>query len=273
MSLIGDNIRFMNSMLDLYLILVLFAANPTVFGQERTAQVGSAIVGIITPDELLLFTDSASSTVTPVAGSNSQRADEKTRKLWRTNRLIWAQAGLQTMTVDNRIFDFDEPARLLLTTSGPFDPGNFRDAWLPEVERPLTAAFNEDKLGFTNLVDNGVKGVEIVVGWFDAPKRPHFSRIRVVISISPVSGLKLKTIYTEFNPPRAGIAQFMLAAQAADIGPRLTANTERYSKLKVLVSERNYADAAKLIIDYAAKYSSEIGGPIQEATLRRADLN
>jgi hypothetical protein len=263
----------MNSMLDLYLILVLFAVTPMVFGQEPTAQVGSAIVGIITPDELLLFTDSASSTVTPVAGSNSQRGDKSITKLWRTKRLIWAQAGVQTMTIDHRIFDFDEPARLLLTTSGSFDPGNFRDAWLPEVGRPLRAAFNENKLGFTNLVNNGVKGVEIVVGWFDASEKPHFSRIRVVISISPVGGLKLETIYTQFNPPKAGIAQFMLAAHAADIGPRLTANTERYSHLKVLVSERNYADAAKLIIDYAAKYSSEVGGPIQEATLRRADLN
>lgn len=263
----------MNSILDSCLVLALAAApNPHVLGQSP-AEVGSAIVGIVTPDEVLLFTDSARSTIAPVAGTNSQLVDEKTTKLWKTDRLIWAQAGLQAMTIHSKSFDFDDPARLLLTADGPFNPEDFRKAWLPEVEGPLTDAYNENVIGFTNLVNNGVKGVEIVVGWFDASKKPHLSRIRVVISISPVGGLKLEDICTEIHSSEARVGQFMLAAQAANVAPELTADTERYSHLETLVAAGKYAEAAKLIIDYAAERSTEVGGPIQEATLKRADLN
>ena len=152
------------------------------------------------------------------------------------------------MTIHNKSFDFNQPAQHLLTANGPFNPEEFRTAWLPEVEKPLTDAYNENVVGFTNLVKNGVQGVEIVVGWFDASKMPHLSRIRVGISISPGGGLKLEDICTEIHLSEARMARFMLAAQAADIAPELTADTERYSHLEILVSEGNYADAAKLIM-------------------------
>jgi hypothetical protein len=260
-------------MLELGLVLVLAAVNPHARSPAPTAEVGSAIVGIVTPDEVLLFTDSARSTIAPVAGANSQLVDTKTTKLWKTGRLIWAQAGLQAMTIHSKSFDFDDPARLLLTANGPFNPEKFRKAWLPEVETPLTEAYNENVAGFTNLVNNGANGVEIVVGWFDASSTPHLSRIRVVISISPTGGLELEDICTEIHSSEARNGKFMLAAKAANIAPELRADTERHSQLEALVEQGRYAEAAKLIIDYAAERFTEVGVPIQEADLKRADLN
>ena len=55
-------------------------------------------MGIVTPHELFLFTDSARSTILPVPGAKSELADLGSRKAWKIGRVILAQAGLRSMT-------------------------------------------------------------------------------------------------------------------------------------------------------------------------------
>jgi hypothetical protein len=60
-----------------------------------------------------------------------------------------------------------------------------------------------------------------------------------------------------------------LGAEAPDIAPELKADRITYSILEELMAKGLYLDAANLIIAYAAKRSSEVGGPIQRVTLHK----
>ena len=60
-----------------------------------------------------------------------------------------------------------------------------------------------------------------------------------------------------------------MGAEAADIAPELKADRKTYSILEELMAKGLYPDAANLIIAYAAKRSSEVGGAIQAVTLYR----
>ena len=56
-------------------------------GLGLSADVGSAIIGVVTPDEVFLFTDSARLTITPTPGATPELIDTRTMKLWKTQRL------------------------------------------------------------------------------------------------------------------------------------------------------------------------------------------
>ena len=252
--------------------VILYLPCRTLGSLGLSADVGSAIIGVVTPDEVFLFTDSARSTITPTPGATPELIDTRTMKLWKTPRLIWAQAGVQTISVRDQRFDFREQARRMLTANTRFDPVEFRGAWLPEVENQLRGAFDDDPANFENLVKNGMKGVEIVIGWFDDTGEPHIGRIHVTIRISPLGALTFENQYSEIHPTEPGKAPVMLAAEAADIAPELMADRYTSSQIETKMSKGLYAEAAKIIIDYTGKRFSGVGGAIQAASLRRAEL-
>jgi len=156
------------------------------------ASQGSAIVGIVTPDALYLFTDSARSTIGPLQGATSELADLGAQKAWKIRRVIFAQAGLRSMKVNNEEYDFTEPARRLLETSDVFDPAQFFPVWNSEIKRAVNDAFVNNPADFRQLVQNGVKGVELVLGWFDSMSSPQLVRHHIAIEISEGGNLVLK---------------------------------------------------------------------------------
>jgi hypothetical protein len=227
-------------------------------------------VGIVTPDTLYLFTDSARSTIRPLPGATSELADLGSQKAWRIGRVIFAQAGLRSMDVNNEEYDFTEPARRLLETSNIFEPTQFSSAWKLEIKKAINDAFLSNPAHFRRLVQNGVKGVEIVFGWFDSKSSPHLIRHHIAIEISQDGKLVLKDSDSEVQPGEAGgRGSVLLGAEAADIAPELKADRKTYSILEDLMAKGLYPDAANLIIAYAAKRSSEVGGAIQAVTLHR----
>jgi hypothetical protein len=159
---------------------------------DLQASQGSAIVGIVTPDVLYLFTDSARSTIRPLPGATSKLADLGSQKAWKIQRVIFAQAGLRSMEVNNEEYDFTEPARRLLETSNVFEPAQFSSAWKIEIKKAINGAFMNNPANFRRLVQNGVKGVEIVLGWFDSTSSPHLIRHHIAIEISQDGKLILK---------------------------------------------------------------------------------
>jgi hypothetical protein len=234
------------------------------------ASQGSAIVGIVTPDAVYLFTDSARSTISPLPGATSELADLGSQKAWKIGRVIFAQAGLRSMEVNNEEYDFTEPARRLLGTSNVFEPAQFSSAWKIEIKKAINDAFMNNPANFRRLVQNGVKGVEIILGWFDSTRSPHLIRHHIAIEISQDGKLVLKDSDSEVQPGEARRrGSVLLGAEAADIAPELKADRKTYSILEELMAKGLYPDAANLIIAYTAKRSSEVGGAIQAVTLRR----
>jgi hypothetical protein len=236
------------------------------------ASQGSAIVGIVTPDALYLFTDSARSTIKPLPGATSELADLGSQKAWKIRRVIFAQAGLRSMKVNHEEYDFTEPARRLLETSNVFDPTQFSSAWKREIKKAINHAFVNNPANFRQLVHNGVKGVELVLGWFDSTSLPHLVRHHIAIEISTEDNLVLKDSDFEVQPGGAGRGSILLGAEAADIAPELTADRKTYSTLEELMGKGLYPDAANLIIAYAARRSREVGGAIQTVTLHKSEL-
>jgi hypothetical protein len=233
------------------------------------ASQGSAIVGIVTPDAVYLFTDSARSTIRPLPGATSELADLGSQKAWKIGRVIFAQAGLRSMEVNNEEYDFTEPARRLLETSNVFEPAQFSSAWKIEIKKAINDAFMNNPANFRRLVQNGVKGVEIILGWFDSTRSPHLIRHHIAIEISQDGKLVLKDSDSEVQPGEARRGSVLLGAEAADIAPELKADRKTYSILEELMAKGLYPDAANLIIAYTAKRSSEVGGAIQAVTLHR----
>jgi hypothetical protein len=236
------------------------------------ASQGSAIVGIVTPDAVYLFTDSARSTIRPLPGATSELADLGAQKAWKIRRVIFAQAGLRSMEVNNEQYDFTEPARTLLETSDVFDPAQFSSAWKRKIKTAVNDAFMNNPADFRQLVHNGVKGVELVLGWFDSMSLPHLIRHHIAIEISADGNLVLQDTDSEVQPGKAGRGSVLLGAEAADIAPELTADRKTYSTLEELMGKGLYPAAANLIITYAAKRSSEVGGAVQAATLHKREL-
>jgi hypothetical protein len=148
------------------------------------ASQGSAIAGIVTSDELYLFTASARSTIRPLPGATSELADLGSQKAWKIRRVIFAQAGLRSMKVNNEEYDFTEPARRLLEKSNVFDPTQFSSAWKREIKKAINDAFMNNPANLKQLVHNGVKGVELVLGRFDSTSSPHLVRHHIAIEIS-----------------------------------------------------------------------------------------
>jgi hypothetical protein len=234
------------------------------------ASQGSAIVGIVTPDTLYLFTDSARSTIRSLPGATSELADLGSQKAWKIGGVIFAQAGLRSMEVNNEEYDFTEPARRLLETSNIFEPTQFSSAWKLEIKKAINDAFLNNPAHFRRLVQNGVRGVEIVFGWFDSKRSPHLIRHHIAIEISRDGKLVLKDSDSEVQPGEAGLSgSVLLGAEAADIAPELKADRKAYSILEEFMAKGQYPDVANLIIAYAAKRSNEVGGPIQAVTLHR----
>jgi hypothetical protein len=234
------------------------------------ASQGSAIVGIVTPDTLYLFTDSARSIIRPLPRATSELADLRSQKAWRIRQVIFAQAGLRSMEINDEEYDFTGPARRLLETSHVFEPAQFSSAWKIEIKKAINDAFMNNPANFRRLVQNGVKGVEIIVGWFDSAGSPHLVRHYIAIGISQEGNLILKDSDSEVQPGEAGRrGSVLLGAEAADIAPELKADRKTYSILEELMTKGLYPDAANLIIAYAAKRSSEVGGAIQAVTLHR----
>ena len=231
---------------------------------------GSAIVGIVTPDALYLFTDSARSTIRPLRGATSELADLASQKAWKIRQVIFAQAGLRSMEVNNEVYDFTEPARRLLETSKVFDPVQFSSAWKIEIKRAINDSFMNSPANFRRLVQNGVKGVEIVLDRFNSKRSPHLIRHHIAIEISQDGKLILQDSDSEVPPGEAGLSgSVLLGAEAADIAPELKADRKTYSILEEFMAKGQYPDVANLIIAYAAKRSSDVGGPIQAVTLHR----
>jgi hypothetical protein len=161
-------------------------------------------VGIVTPDALYLFTDSARSTIRPLPGATSELADLGSQKAWKIRRVIFAQAGLRSIEVNNEEYDFTEPARRLLEISNVFEPAQFSSAWKIEIKKAINDAFMNNPANFRRLVENGVKGVEIVLGWFDSTSSPHLIRHHIAIEISQDGKLVLKDSDSEVRPGEAG---------------------------------------------------------------------
>lgn len=174
------------------------------------------------------------------------------------------------MEVNNEEYDFTEPARRLLEISNVFEPAQFSSAWKIEIKKAINDAFMNNPANFRRLVQNGVKGVEIVLGWFDSTSSPHLIRHHIAIEISQDGKLILKDSDSEVQLAEAGRrGSVLLGAEAADIVPELKADRKTYSILEELLAKGLYPDAANLIIAYAAKRSTEVGGAIQVVTLHR----
>jgi hypothetical protein len=127
-----------------------------------------------------------------VPGATSELADLGSQKAWKIRRVIFAQAGLRSMEVNNEEFDFTKPARRLLETSSVFEPARSSSAWKIEVKKAINDAFMNNPVNFRRLVQNGVKGVEIILGWFDSTRSPHVIRHNIAIEISQGGKLVLK---------------------------------------------------------------------------------
>ena len=125
---------------------------------------------------------------------------------------------------------------------------------------------------FRQLVHNGVKGVELVLGWFDSTGLPHLARHHIAIEISNDDNLVLKDSDSEIHPGEAGRGSVLLGAEAADVAPERTADQKTYSILEELMGKGRYRDVANLIIAYTAKRSREVGGAIQTVTLHKSEL-
>jgi hypothetical protein len=190
-------------------------------------------VGIVTPDALYLFTDSARSTIRPLPGATPELADLGSQKAWKIRRVIFAQAGLRSIEVNNEEYDFTEPARRLLEISNVFEPAQFSSAWKIEIKKAINDAFMNNPANFRRLVENGVKGVEIVLGWFDSTSSPHLIRHHIAIEISQDGKLVLKDSDSEVRPGEAGRrGSVLLGAEAADIAPELKADRKPTQSLK-----------------------------------------
>lgn len=176
------------------------------------------------------------------------------------------------MEVNSEKYDFTEPAQRLLETSNVFDPAQFSTAWKREIKKAINNAFMNNPANFRQLVQNGVKGVELVLGWFDSMSSPHLVRHHIAIEISKDDNLVLKDSDSEVRPRGTGLGSILLGAEAADIAPELTADRKTYSTLEKLVGKGLYPDAANLIIAYTAKRSREVGGAIQTVTLHKSEL-
>jgi hypothetical protein len=224
----------------------------------------------MTPDALYLFTDSARSTISPIPGATSELADLGSQKVWKIRQVIFAQAGLRSMETKNQEYDFTEPAQRLLERSSVFEPARFSSAWKMEIKKAISDAFMNNPANFRQLVQNGVRGIEIVLGWFDSASSPHLVRHHIAIEISQDGKLILTDSDSEVQPGEAGRGSVLLGAEAADIAPELKADRKTYSILEELMGKGLYPDAANLIIAYAAKRSSEVGGPIQTVTLHNS---
>jgi hypothetical protein len=253
----------------LSIVILCFCGCKGKTSTNLQASQGSAIVGIVTPDALYLFTDSARSTISPLPGATSELADLGSQKAWKIRRVIFAQAGLRSMEVNHEGYDFTKPARRLLETSNVFEPDQFSSAWKMEIKKSINDAFMNNPANFRQLVHNGVRGVEIVLGWFDSASLPHLTRHQIAIEISQDGKLILKDFDSEVQPGEAGRGSVLLGAEAADIAPELKADRKTYSNLEELMGKGLYPDAANLIIAYAAKRSSEVGGTIQAVTLHK----
>ena len=248
-------------------VVYFFALTSSVSAQMQASQ-GSAIVGIVTPDELLLFTDSARSTILPVPGAKSELADLGSQKAWKIGRVIFAQAGLRSITIGGQEYDFTGPARRMLQSRDMVDPHRFSFEWKAEVKQALANAQADNPSSFAQLVRNGVKGVELVIGWFDPLGTPHLERLLIRTRISKDGSLQLEDQDSEVHAPETGRGLLLLGAEAADIAPQLSSDHVTYTALENLMAKGQYAEAANLIISYAGKRFQEVGGPIQGVSLR-----
>jgi hypothetical protein len=106
-------------------VILCFSGCTGKTSAKLQASQGSAIVGIVTPDAVYLFADSARSTIRPLPGATSELADLGSQKAWKIGRVIFAQAGLRSMEVNNEEYDFTEPARRLLETSNVLSQRSF----------------------------------------------------------------------------------------------------------------------------------------------------
>lgn len=111
-----------------------------------------------------------------------------------------AQPRLRSMEVNNEEYDFTEPARRLLETSNVFGPARFSSAWKIEIKRAINEAVVNNPANFRRLVQNGVKGVEIVLGWFDSTTSPRLIRHHIAIEISQDGKLILNDSGFEVQP-------------------------------------------------------------------------
>ena len=226
-------------------------------------------MGIVTPQELFLFTDSARSTISPKRGAPPELVDLESQKAWKIGRVIFAQAGLRTIAIHGKDYDFTGYARNTLRTRAPFDPARFCPKWNLEMRHAIRLANDESPSNFAELVHNGVKGVEIVLGWFDSQGMPHLKRMYIGIQVSTDGKLVMEDHDSETLLPGSGEGSTLLGAEAADIAPELVSDQKAFTSLRTLMGEGLYEKAATLIITYAAKRFPEVGGPVRMVSLLR----
>jgi|HubBroStandDraft_5_1064220.scaffolds.fasta_scaffold119748_2 hypothetical protein len=89
-----------NRLLWVSIVILCFYGRAGKTSVNLQASQGSAIVGIVTPDALYLFTDSARSTISPLPEATSELADLGSQKAWKIRRVIFTQAGLRSMQVN-----------------------------------------------------------------------------------------------------------------------------------------------------------------------------
>lgn len=260
--------RPVRQVLTCFVVLYLVALPATTSAQMQASQ-GSAIVGIVTPEELFLFTDSARSTIRPVQGAESELADLGSQKVWKIGRVIFAQAGLRSMMIRGQEYDFTFSARRMLQSPDTFDRSRFSSEWKAEMKQALFRAHSDDPSSFAQLVRNGVKGIELVVGWFDSLGMPHLMRLYIETRISNDDRLHLEDHDSEIHPTESGRGLLLMAAEAADVAAQLTSDHVTYAALESFMAEGRYEEAAHLIISYAASRLHEVGGPIQGVSLRK----